>query len=116
MCNNPACLVLLTLLTLGGTAGLIVGKRVAVTELPQTVAAFHALVGMAAVVTSLASYWIDLDHSTMHKIAAYLGTLIGGITFTGSIAAFLKLANIKIDFSLPMKQYLNNVPCLNTWQ
>ena len=43
----------------------------------------------------------------MHKIAAYLGTLIGGITFTGSIASFLKLAAIKFTFDLPMKRYLN---------
>lgn len=43
----------------------------------------------------------------MHKIAAFLGTLIGGITFTGSIAAFIKLAAIKFTFDLPMKRYLN---------
>ena len=36
-----------------------------------------------------------------------MGTLIGGITFTGSIAAFIKLAAIKFTFDLPMKQYLN---------
>jgi len=98
------------LLTFGGAAGLVLGKRVAVTELPQTVAAFHALVGLAAVATSLGSYWgHDPAHTveTLHKIAAYLGTLIGGITFTGSIAAFIKLAAIKFTFELPMKQYLN---------
>jgi NAD(P) transhydrogenase len=107
--NFPAPLLVqaLTLLGLGGTAGLILGKRVAVTELPQTVAAFHALVGLAAVATSLGSYWIDLDHSTLHKIAAYLGTLIGGITFTGSIAAFIKLSGMKFTFDLPMKRHLN---------
>ncbi len=70
-------------------------------------AAFHALVGLAAVSTSLASYQIDLDHTTMHKIAAYLGAFIGGVTFTGSIAAFLKLAAIKFTFDLPMKNYIN---------
>ena len=43
----------------------------------------------------------------MHKIAAFLGTLIGGITFTGSIAAFIKLSGIKFTFDLPFKQYLN---------
>lgn len=88
----------LCLLGAGGTAGLILGKRVAVTELPQTVAAFHALVGIAAVVTSLGSYFIDIDHSTLHKIASFIGTLIGGITFTGSIAAFIKLSGIKWTF------------------
>ena len=88
----------LCLLGAGGAAGLILGKRVAVTELPQTVAAFHALVGIAAVVTSLGSYFIDIDHSTLHKIASFIGTLIGGITFTGSIAAFIKLSGIKWTF------------------
>ena len=43
----------------------------------------------------------------MHKIASFLGTLIGGITFTGSIAAFIKLAAIKFTFDLPLKRYLN---------
>ena len=111
--NFPAPLLAqaLTLLTAGGVAGLVLGKRVAVTELPQTVAAFHALVGLAAVATSLGSYWeyaaIHESVETLHKIAAFLGTLIGGITFTGSIAAFIKLAAIKFTFDLPFKQYLN---------
>ena len=52
------------------------------------------------------SFWIH-DPTTLGKIAAYLGTLIGGITFTGSIAAFIKLAAIKFTFDLPMKRYLN---------
>ncbi len=107
--NFPAPLLTqaLVLLGAGGTAGLVLGKRVAVTELPQTVAAFHALVGLAAVVTSLGSHWSTVDHSTLHLIAAYLGTVIGGITFTGSIAAFIKLSGIKWTFELPMKRYLN---------
>jgi NAD(P) transhydrogenase len=107
---TPLLIQALTLLSFGGTAGLILGKRVAVTELPQTVAGFHALVGLAAVTTSLGSYWGHTGHGdieTLHKIAAFLGTLIGGITFTGSIAAFIKLAAIKFKFDLPFKQYLN---------
>ena len=64
--NFPAPLLAqaLTLLLTGGIAGLVLGKKVAVTELPQTVAAFHALVGLAAVATSLASYW---DHAALHE-------------------------------------------------
>ena len=108
--NFPAPLLTqaLTLLGLGGIAGSIIGKKVAVTELPQTVAAFHALVGIAAVFTSLASFWITPDHTNLHKIACYLGTLIGGITFTGSIAAFLKLSGYKTGhLTLPFNNYLN---------
>ena len=107
---TPLLVQALTLLSAGGAAGLVLGKRVAVTELPQTVAAFHALVGLAAVATSLGSYWGHAalhDVETLHKIAAFLGTLIGGITFTGSIAAFLKLSGIKWTFDLPFKRYLN---------
>jgi NAD(P) transhydrogenase len=104
---TPLLVQALTLLGVGGTAGFLLGKRVAVTELPQTVAAFHALVGLAAVVTSLGSHWSTVDHSTLHLIAAYLGTVIGGITFTGSIAAFIKLSGYKWTFELPLKKYLN---------
>lgn len=95
---TPLLAQALLLLGVGGTAGFLLGKRVAVTQLPQTVAAFHALVGLAAVVTSLGSHWSTIDHTTLHLIAAYFGTVIGGITFTGSIAAFLKLSGIKWTF------------------
>jgi len=98
----------IVLLCAGGSAGLYLGKKVAVTELPQTVAAFHALVGLAAVATSVGSY-LDPIHgiTAVHKVASYLGTVIGGITFTGSIAAFIKLSGIKFTFELPMKRFLN---------
>jgi NAD/NADP transhydrogenase beta subunit len=57
-------------------------------------------VGLAAVLTSVASYLVDVTHfaadplGTVHKIAIYLGVVIGGITFTGSITAFGKLQGI----------------------
>ena len=107
---TPLLMQALFLLGAGGAAGLVLGQKVAVTELPQTVAGFHALVGLAAVTTSLASYWEHAalhEVENLHKIAAFLGTLIGGITFTGSIAAFIKLAAMKFTLDLPFKQYLN---------
>ncbi|KIJ16955.1 hypothetical protein PAXINDRAFT_162546 [Paxillus involutus ATCC 200175] len=77
----------------GGTIGTIVGRRITATELPQMVAALHSVVGLAAVFTSIASVLADPSHiSTLHQVTAYLGVVIGGITFTGSIVAFLKLA------------------------
>jgi len=89
------------LLGIAGGIGTYVGKKVAITELPQTVAGFHALVGMAAVTTSVASLLIDPHPNNLHKVACYFGTFIGGITFTGSIAAFLKLSGIKHNFEFP---------------
>ncbi|KAK5204783.1 hypothetical protein LTS03_000834 [Exophiala xenobiotica] len=77
----------------GGLVGALIGRRITPTELPQTVAALHSVVGLAAVLTSIGSVLAHVsDISTLHMVTAYLGVLIGGITFTGSIVAFLKLA------------------------
>lgn len=81
------------LATVGSVLGFVIGKRITPTDLPQTVAALHSVVGLAAVLTSIGSVMAALDDvSTLHLVTAYLGVLIGGITFTGSIVAFLKLA------------------------
>ncbi|KAI4674475.1 uncharacterized protein J4E88_008210 [Alternaria novae-zelandiae] len=81
------------LATVGTVAGLMIGRRITPTSLPQTVAALHSVVGLAAVLTSIGSVLGHSgDISTLHMVSAYLGVLIGGVTFTGSIVAFLKLA------------------------
>ncbi|KAI0197208.1 NAD(P) transhydrogenase [Xylaria flabelliformis] len=81
------------LATIGSILGFVIGKRITPTDLPQTVAALHSVVGLAAVLTSIGSVMGSLDHiTTLHLVTAYLGVLIGGITFTGSIVAFMKLA------------------------
>ncbi|KAK4941595.1 hypothetical protein LTR10_018472 [Elasticomyces elasticus] len=78
---------------IGGLVGALIGRRITPTELPQTVAALHSVVGLAAVLTSIGSVMAHVsDVSTLHMVTAYLGVLIGGITFTGSIVAFMKLA------------------------
>ncbi|OJJ48983.1 hypothetical protein ASPZODRAFT_129343 [Penicilliopsis zonata CBS 506.65] len=78
---------------IGGLVGALIGRRITPTGLPQTVAALHSVVGLAAVLTSIGSVMADVsDISTLHMVTAYLGVLIGGVTFTGSIVAFLKLA------------------------
>merc|ERR1719431_1423185 len=82
---------------LGGVIGTTIAKKIEITDLPQLVAAFHSLVGMAAVLTCFSTY---LDHfpgfatdpaATMIKSALFLGTYIGGVTFTGSLIAYGKL-------------------------
>lgn len=96
------------LLAISSTIGLTLGYKVAVTELPQTVAAFHALVGIAAVTTSLASFMIHPNGDGLHRIASYFGAGVGAITFTGSIVAYLALSGtLKKGYDLPFKQYLN---------
>jgi NAD(P) transhydrogenase len=80
---------------LGGTIGYSISKRVAITELPQLVAAFHSFVGLAAVIECVASYLDDFSHlDAGHLTAIYLGTFIGGVTFTGSLIAFAKLQGL----------------------
>ncbi|KAF7935380.1 uncharacterized protein EAE97_008287 [Botrytis byssoidea] len=73
----------------GAIIGLRIGRRTTATDLPQTVAALHSVVGLAAVLTSFGSVMADIgDISQLHLIAGYMG----GVTFTGSIVAYLKLA------------------------
>ncbi|KAH7091484.1 NAD(P) transhydrogenase beta subunit-domain-containing protein [Paraphoma chrysanthemicola] len=82
------------LATVGSIIGMAIGRRITPTGLPQTVAALHSVVGLAAVLTSIGSVLghEGADISTLHMVSAYLGVIIGGVTFTGSIVAFLKLA------------------------
>lgn len=77
----------------GAVIGGLIGRRITPTGLPQTVAALHSVVGLAAVLTSIGSVLVDIgDITTLHMVTAYMGVLIGGVTFTGSIVAFMKLA------------------------
>ena len=82
---------------IGAVIGTTIAKKIEITDLPQLVAAFHSLVGMAAVLTCVATY---IDHfpsfatdpaATMIKASTFLGTFIGGVTFTGSLIAYGKL-------------------------
>jgi NAD(P) transhydrogenase len=78
---------------IGSILGLMIGRRTTATDLPQTVAALHSVVGLAAVLTSVGSVMAHIgDISALHLVSGYLGVLIGGVTFTGSIVAFMKLA------------------------
>jgi len=48
---------------------------------------FHSLVGLAAVFSCLSSFMVDPNPDNLHKVSCFLGTFIGGVTFTGSIVA-----------------------------
>lgn len=97
MLNLPSDILAQALgsIAVGGGVGAVIAKRMAITDLPQLVAAFHSLVGLAAVTTSFADYLQHADNVAaidgVHGSALYLATFIGGVTLTGSIVAFGKL-------------------------
>ena len=103
-------------LVLGGTIGLILAKRVQMTEMPELVAMLHSLVGLAAVLVGFANFMDPerLSHYsgielTIHDVETYLGILIGAVTLSGSVIAFGKLSG-KIGGNpmlLPARHFLN---------
>ena len=91
--------LILLAIALGGTAGVLVARRIQMTALPQLVAAFHSLVGLAAVFVAAAAlnapaaFGIGVP-GAIHRqslIEMSLGLAIGAITFSGSLIAFAKL-------------------------
>ena len=86
-------------LAIGGGIGAVMAKKIAMTAMPQLVAAFHSLVGLAAVFVAAAAFYapdafhivVDGQIQPISRIEMSLGAAIGAITFTGSIIAFLKL-------------------------
>jgi NAD(P) transhydrogenase subunit beta len=102
----------------GGGIGAVIARRVAMTSMPQLVAAFHSLVGMAACLVAVAAiytpeaYGISTPEGHVHLqsiIELGLGLAIGAITFTGSVIAFAKLnGNMSgAPIMLPARHLLN---------
>jgi NAD(P) transhydrogenase len=88
-----------------GTAiGSVLASGVGPTELPQTVAAFHSLVGLAAMAGAAGEFFGhsgSLDVGTLTTM--YLATFIGGVTFAGSLVAFGKLSEMMDSAPLQLK-------------
>ncbi|MBZ9898678.1 MULTISPECIES: NAD(P)(+) transhydrogenase (Re/Si-specific) subunit beta [unclassified Mesorhizobium] len=86
-------------LAIGGGVGAVTARRIAMTSMPQLVAAFHSLVGLAAVMVAAAAIYAPEsfgigtagDIHAQALVEMSLGVAIGAITFTGSVIAFLKL-------------------------
>lgn len=95
----------------GAGVGYYLSTKIGPTELPQAVAAFHSLVGLAATATALGDFMVhDPSHaSTFHDISTYLGAWMGSITATGSMIAYGKLSG-SLDSSalkLPARDTIN---------
>ena len=84
----------------GGGIGAVIANRVAMTQMPQLVAAFHSLVGMAACLVAVGAVYAPVAFGIMTAeggikalsiVELSLGVAIGAITFTGSVIAFAKL-------------------------
>ena len=101
----------------GGGTGAVIARRVPMTSMPELVAAFHSLVGMAAVLVAAGAFYAPsaFDIGTAGHIHGQslvemsLGVAIGAITFTGSIIAFLKLSGRMsgAPIMLPMRHAIN---------
>ncbi|MGD9809832.1 MAG: NAD(P)(+) transhydrogenase (Re/Si-specific) subunit beta [Sphingobium sp.] len=105
-------------IAIGGVIGFIIARKIAMTDMPQLVAAFHSLVGMAAVVVGAAAYLSPAAFGiadeagqifTASRIEMGLGVAIGAVTFSGSVIAFLKLnGNMSgKPILLPMRHVIN---------
>lgn len=99
----------------GGLLGAIIAKKIPITDLPQLVAAFHSFVGAAAVLTCIAHFMAENAHlatdpaAAVIKTSLFLGTFIGGVTWTGSLIAYGKLQGLlsSSPLLLPGRHMLN---------
>lgn len=95
---------IVTALAIGAVIGIIIARRIAMTAMPQLIAAFHSLVGLAAVLVAGAAFTHPeafhlLNEATgqiyiASRVEMGLGVVIGAITFSGSIIAFTKLQGL----------------------
>ena len=104
-------------ITIGATIGGILSKKVAMTDMPQMVAALNSMGGLSAVFVAWAAFLSPESFSLMYEgniktlslIEMLLGILIGSITFSGSVIAFLKLQGTMkgVPIILPLRHLLN---------
>jgi NAD(P) transhydrogenase subunit beta len=105
-------------IAIGAVIGLVTARRIAMTDMPQLVAAFHSLVGLAAVLVAAAAFLNPVAFGivdgageilTVSRIEMGLGIAIGAITFSGSVIAFLKLnGNMSgAPILLPLRHAIN---------
>ncbi|MCG7287818.1 Re/Si-specific NAD(P)(+) transhydrogenase subunit beta [Cellulomonas sp. ACRRI] len=106
-------LVTLLLIALVLIIGIAVGtwraRSVEMTQMPEMIAMLHSFVGAAAVLVGFNSYLTETHADAVHLVEVFLGVLIGAVTFTGSIVAYLKLSAkmSSAPLTLPGRNWLN---------
>ncbi|QFY42377.1 Re/Si-specific NAD(P)(+) transhydrogenase subunit beta [Candidatus Methylospira mobilis] len=110
--NNYVPIIIAMLI--GGSIGVFAATRIKMTEMPELVALMHSLVGLAAVLVGYANYMDTTSHfsgaeKSIHEVEIYVGILIGAVTFSGSVIAFLKLSARMSGkpLTLPLRHWLN---------
>src|SRR5216684_2220994 len=109
-------------IAIGGGVGAVIARKVPMTSMPELVAAFHSLVGMAAVLVAAGAFYAPAafgigTRGNIHKsslVEMALGVAIGAVTFTGSVIAFLKLSGRMsgAPILLPARHVINIVLAL----
>jgi H+-translocating NAD(P) transhydrogenase subunit beta len=105
-------------IAIGGAIGVVIAQRIPMTAMPQLVAAFHSLVGMAAVLVAAAALYNPAEFGittpegsikTASRLEMGLGAAIGAITFSGSVIAFAKLQALmgSAPILLPQRHLIN---------
>ena len=96
--SSLAAAVVIFAMTGGAAAGLIVARRVEMTEMPELIACLHSFVGLAAVLVGFNSFLefgalsgLSAAERNTHLAEIFIGVFIGAVTFTGSVVAFGKL-------------------------
>jgi NAD(P) transhydrogenase subunit beta len=115
--SGLAWILIIAGIATGGAIGAVTARRIAMTAMPQLVAAFHSLVGLAAVFVAAAAFYAPdafgiASNGEIHgqsRVEMALGAAIGALTFTGSIIAFLKLDGRMSGkpIILPGRHYIN---------
>lgn len=88
---------ILICIVIGSTIGLIIAFKVQMTKVPEMVALFNGFGGLASLAVALSDFWLNTQHRGLDVdmitgISVALSVLIGGLTFTGSLVAFMKLS------------------------
>ena len=92
--------VALGMMAVGGFVGIAIARRVQMTQMPELVAAMHSLVGVAAVLIAVAilndplAFNLPYPIPRGNRVELFIGTVVGAITFSGSVVAFGKLAGL----------------------